>query len=190
PMMERLRAKRAGEPVYLALADATRLPFPDNTFDGAVAVHVFHLIPNWRDALREVARVLRPGAPLVHCFSDGHRHNPHTAALQQVWDDAVPQERTTRVGLRWEEHETFMTLEGWHEANIATYTYQNPITPQSILDYREQRQGSATWRLSDEDLNRGVEALKAYIAAHYPDPNQPIMIEERFQAMAYTPPGK
>ncbi len=55
PMIDRLRAKRSGETVYLTQADATRLPFPSAVFDAAVAVHVFHLSPtgrgrcaNWR----------------------------------------------------------------------------------------------------------------------------------------------
>lgn len=187
-MMERLRAKRAGEPVYLVLADATQLPFPAHTFDGAVAVHVFHLIPNWRDALREIARVLRPGAALVHCYTEGYRHNPHTAAMQQIWDEAVPQDRATRVGVQWEQYETFLLDEGWQQKDVQVYTYPENLIPQQLLEYRAKRQGSGTWHLSDEELNRGVTALKAYIDAHFDDPNQPIVIDQQFLARAYTPP--
>ncbi len=59
-MVNRLLAKRTDEPVYPVLADATRLPFADHLFDAAVAVHVFHLISAWQQALDELARVLRP----------------------------------------------------------------------------------------------------------------------------------
>src|SRR3954468_5578760 len=40
-MMDRLHAKRAGEPIYLTQGDVTRLPFPNAAFDAVIAVHVF-----------------------------------------------------------------------------------------------------------------------------------------------------
>jgi ubiquinone/menaquinone biosynthesis C-methylase UbiE len=54
-MLERLRAKQQGEPVGRWWGCA-RLPFPPAAFDAVVAVHVFHLIARWQDALGEVAR--------------------------------------------------------------------------------------------------------------------------------------
>lgn len=46
-------------------ADATRLPYPDATFDWAIAVHLFYFIPQWQRAVDEIVRVIRPGGPLV-----------------------------------------------------------------------------------------------------------------------------
>lgn len=40
--------------------DATRLSFPERSFDFAFTQYVFHHIPAWRDAVRELARVVRP----------------------------------------------------------------------------------------------------------------------------------
>lgn len=45
----------------LTLADAAALPFRSESFDVALSVHVFHLIADWRTALGEVRRMLRPG---------------------------------------------------------------------------------------------------------------------------------
>ncbi len=42
-------------------ADALRLPFPDGAFDHVVVSEVFEHIPDDARAMREVARVLRPG---------------------------------------------------------------------------------------------------------------------------------
>lgn len=41
--------------------DATKLSFKDEAFDLVISQNVFHHIGNWRDAVREIARVLRPG---------------------------------------------------------------------------------------------------------------------------------
>ena len=45
----------------LLMADASRLPFGDERFDAAVEMAVMHHVPDWRAALREVVRVLKPG---------------------------------------------------------------------------------------------------------------------------------
>lgn len=64
--------------------DASQLPFSDNSFDLAVAVECFEHIENNVAAMREVARVLKPGGYLVvtvptqwtWLFELG-RHGPH-----------------------------------------------------------------------------------------------------------------
>lgn len=54
----------AGTEVWLVVADAARLPFRDGTFDWAAETLVFCEVPDPVAGLGEVARVLRPGAPL------------------------------------------------------------------------------------------------------------------------------
>ncbi|MCC5806497.1 MAG: methyltransferase domain-containing protein [Opitutales bacterium] len=45
--------------------DAQALEFPDNSFDGAVAMYVASVVPDPAAMIREMFRVCRPGAPLV-----------------------------------------------------------------------------------------------------------------------------
>lgn len=46
-------------------ADMRRLPFADGEFDGAIAVHSIEHVPDADAALREIRRVLKPGAVVV-----------------------------------------------------------------------------------------------------------------------------
>jgi SAM-dependent methyltransferase len=46
-------------------ADATRLPFADNSFDRVIASEVFEHIPDDLRAMRELHRVLRPGGTMA-----------------------------------------------------------------------------------------------------------------------------
>jgi ubiquinone/menaquinone biosynthesis C-methylase UbiE len=97
-MLDRLRAKVAeyqqsvsqtAAPIHIqpVMADMTALPFSNDAFDVVVAVHVFHLVRAWRQALEEVLRVLRPGGVFLHCWDE------HLAsggeALQERWIQIV-----------------------------------------------------------------------------------------------------
>jgi len=57
----RVRRLSSAVAVDLALADASRRPFPDREFDALFEVGVIHHVPAWRLALDEIGRVLRPG---------------------------------------------------------------------------------------------------------------------------------
>jgi ubiquinone/menaquinone biosynthesis C-methylase UbiE len=62
-MLSLLRARSAG--VACQQANVTQLPFADATFDWAIAVHLFYFIPQWRQAVDEVVRVIGEDGLLV-----------------------------------------------------------------------------------------------------------------------------
>ncbi|MEU9690732.1 class I SAM-dependent methyltransferase [Amycolatopsis japonica] len=59
------RAERLGHPVTLLRADAHDLPFDADSFDTVVCTLGLCAIPDDGKALREMARVLRPGGRLI-----------------------------------------------------------------------------------------------------------------------------
>lgn len=61
----RLRARALDLPLQLHRGDVTLLPFPDGSSDVVLAVTVLCLVPDAAQAVREMARVLRPGGRLV-----------------------------------------------------------------------------------------------------------------------------
>jgi SAM-dependent methyltransferase len=72
-MLRRAEAKG----VRVVRSDATALPFEDATFDAAVSVFTHTDVDDFAGLVREVARVLRPGAPFVYvgihpCFVGPH----------------------------------------------------------------------------------------------------------------------
>ena len=63
-------AHAAGVTIDVADGEANALPFPDATFDAATLVQVIEYVPDAVGALREIARVLKPGGALLVCDTD------------------------------------------------------------------------------------------------------------------------
>jgi SAM-dependent methyltransferase len=101
-MLRRLAANAGGaSPFPLAQADATRLPFGAGSFGSILAVHVLHLIPDWRIAVDEAMRVLRPGGALVASFPTDNRaaREPDGDAVRAVGPGDQPVREAGAVGL-------------------------------------------------------------------------------------------
>jgi SAM-dependent methyltransferase len=63
-MADAIRSRHPGVEVVTGDCQA-RLPFPDGSFDRALAIHVLEHLPDLPAALREIHRLLRPGGRLV-----------------------------------------------------------------------------------------------------------------------------
>jgi ubiquinone/menaquinone biosynthesis C-methylase UbiE len=89
----RAAALRGVDNVAPARGDAAKLPYEDTSIDGAFLVTVLGEIPDDAAALRELARVLKPGGRLVvgEIVADPHFVSP-----------AVLRERAEAAGLRFE----------------------------------------------------------------------------------------
>lgn len=86
PLRHRLRLSawlwRRGCPGWVRHGDMTALPFADGSLDGVISQDVLEHVDDYTAALREVARVLRPGAPFVFTvpFQDHAPDNLRIAA--------------------------------------------------------------------------------------------------------------
>jgi SAM-dependent methyltransferase len=58
-------------PVFVALADAQRLPFPDGMFDAVVSSFALGYFPSPQRAVAEMRRVSKPRGKVGICVSDG-----------------------------------------------------------------------------------------------------------------------
>ncbi len=110
----RRRVSDLGARVKLAQADVTALPVGDASYDAVVSFNMLHHVPDWRAAVAESARVLRPGGrlllietlraflhfPLVRVLMDHPRHDRFDAAelLQELADQGFTLAGQRRLG--------------------------------------------------------------------------------------------
>jgi len=64
-MLDQCRREAGDTPIELMTGDLTKLPVADASFDSIVSLNVVVHFPNWRDAIADWARVVRPGGRLV-----------------------------------------------------------------------------------------------------------------------------
>ena len=100
----RNKAHNRGAEVEFRLADVQCLPYPDNSFDVAVATFVFCSVPDPVQGLREVRRVLKPGGRLFlleHVLSRKFLLRPLMKILDpvpaHVWGAHIDRETTEYV---------------------------------------------------------------------------------------------
>jgi SAM-dependent methyltransferase len=100
-MLGRLAAN-AGDagPFPLLRADATRLPLAAGSFGAVLAVHVLHLMRDWRVAVDEALRVLRPGGVLVAGLQGERRRAAGGAEAGERAAQTAPWGQALRESLR------------------------------------------------------------------------------------------
>ncbi len=89
----RARCEQFGERTRFQTGDALALPFPDEQFDLVVCRHLVQAVPEARQVLSEIRRVLRPGGRL-HVIAEDYGMlwcHPTTLDSDDFWQRIPPQ---------------------------------------------------------------------------------------------------
>src|SRR6201985_1611040 len=137
---QRVAGQRLKNVEGLAVMDAEKLEFPDNSFDVVMAQYVVTAVPNPEVALDEFARVLRPGGELIiltRVSADDGVRRFIEQALQPV---------VTRLGFRtaefsWSRYTKW--LAGAENIELAERPLISPLGPLSLVRFRKVHVGAA-----------------------------------------------
>jgi len=179
-MMARQMAKWPA--ARLALADATALPYPAAAFDGVLTIHVLHLIGDWRGALREIQRVLRPGGVFVNSWNPSTTRDAETE-IRDHWHALVEARggswRRPGVQSRAELAAELVQMgASVEEVTVARMT--NSVTPDSVIENIAGRISSDTWEVPDAIMQPSVGELRTWAGQIYGDLSQPQTVERLF----------
>jgi SAM-dependent methyltransferase len=190
PMLGRLVEKAGGRPPFpLVVADATRMPFPDEVFGAAYLRWVLHLIPDWRAALAEVARVVAPGGVFVANMDSfaGERGEIHHRFGEIVGTPLEP------VGLAWEafdELDEAMASSSATARALPTIRGAGTENLGGFVDAIEEGRWSWTWPVPEATRVRAARELRAWAEERFGPLDRPRRYEREMVWRAYDLPGR
>ncbi len=198
-LAQRVTAEGHGR-VHLVQGDITQLPFRDGSFDAAVAVHVLHLVADWRGVLEGVKSLVRPGGVLVlgrdwvdpESFS-GQIRNFFRQTVVEVGTEMMPPGSTAAEPPSGGAAivAALMTLgaqpQGRGEQVGAEW--QSELTPRQVLDGIRSRDDAESWVLPDEVLGETMRRLDAFALERWPDLAAPQTVTRRFLMGVFRFPG-
>lgn len=185
PMLRRLVEKAAG-PAPVVQGDATRLPFRDGSFGAAFAVHVLHLIPRWRTAVRELVRVVRPGGTIL--VSQGWWGLVAYLDVIEAYTAAAGME-LRHVGLN-DEAELDVALAQATPRALVRLEGTQTQTLREMVDRLRAGLYSFTWGLDGAARDRGADAAAAFAEEEYGALDEPREIPQEMYWRAYDLPPR
>lgn len=190
-MMQRLR-ERLGPAASpgLVRANVAALPFATDGFDVVIAVHVFHLIAEWQQALVEVRRILRSGGALLLAGDEP----PDERSEQLPPQQAIRQWNAIRAelgyarghgqpGVRWSDpafQEQLAAIgASMRELQLAEFR-RPPFSARDVLRRCRTRIYSSDWALPDDVHSEALRRLALWIDTECPDPESDYSVGGQF----------
>jgi ubiquinone/menaquinone biosynthesis C-methylase UbiE len=164
PMLSKLIDNAGGTaPFPLTLGDATALPFRSDAFDAAIAVHVLHLIPAWRDALVELVRVIKPGGRFL-LDPGGGWDQGEWERMRAAFMTAAGIDRVYTGASSGEEIDEAMEALGATVRHLPERMETRRHLYSRMIDALEAGHFSFTWRADAEAWSRGAAAMRELLA--------------------------
>jgi ubiquinone/menaquinone biosynthesis C-methylase UbiE len=160
----------------LALADASSLPFPAARFDAALTVHVLHLIAPWREALKEIRRVLAPEGVYLNVRTWASAGESIRDAVRLFWRHGLESRGVTVGPPGMRSHEEFqaeLLSLGASRTEREVVHFSLPFTLREQLDRISSRSFSDAWDVPDDHHAVIVQELRAWVEQTYGDLDRP-----------------
>lgn len=168
-MVARLRQKRADIPVVLA--EASRPPFRGRPFDGALFVHVLHLVPDPVATVREVLSLLQPGGVAIEVRDD--RWPGPRAEADDIIRKAVLDLSGVDIG-GWSPYDDGsaalareLEARGADVRRERIVTWEAPTSGRRILDRLTRRDYSSSWKIPESIMSALLERVEREFDARF-----------------------
>lgn len=182
PMMQVLLEKT--DVIPIVEGDARRLPFPDSCFDAAYVAHVLHLIPDWEQALAELARVVRPGGLVLAVRGSG------ATDIEREMNAAI-QVRSHPVGAHTiEEIDDGARRLGLTVRSLETITWTAPTDMRETVEQVAAGIWSGMWDRSSEELRDLSEHVRRWVVERFGSADAIVTATSSFAWHAYVVPDE
>jgi SAM-dependent methyltransferase len=189
-MLARLREKRAD--IDVALAEAAHPPFRPASFDGALFVHILHLVPDAVATLRATVPLVRPAGVLILGAED--RSPGHRDEADRIIDGVV-RELTGARASSWPGHDNarnaFTQVVAEASARVERIEparWQRTSTARRMVDRLANRTYSSSWRIPNDALPEVVRRATPLLVEAYGGLDREVAVDVTFSlTVAHLP---
>lgn len=174
-------AQRGGGVDDLIKGDIADLPLRSASVDAVLAVHVLHLVRDWRGALAEAVRVLRSDGVVIQ---GRDWRDPQSCAalirskLRESIMQLMPGARPPAAGAAIDQ--ALIKLGATTTTELVAAMWTQRIRPAALLDQMARRADSETWALPDDLLQQALAQVRAWAVTTWPDLDAPQDVHQRF----------
>lgn len=190
-MLEQFRQKLHNIPPNLQLihGDASQLPFPDQSFDVVLTVHMIHTVANWQVFLDEVERVLK----LQGYYLNAQWITPparmefegYLRAILAKYDVKQAPKPVNKVVEEINVDEYFCS-KGYQSNYVIAKEWTVSNTVRELLSFYKSRAYGLCWMVSDEIFHHVIGEFEEFCVEHYSSLETELSSPAKFEIWAYT----
>jgi SAM-dependent methyltransferase len=179
--------------IDVMLAEAARPPFRAGVFDGALFVHVLHLVPDAAETVAAIVPLVRAGGVLMMGgdeWSSGHRDTSDHIIEEAVREVAGVElsggksHDAARLGFERVAAERGLGLE---RRSVATWT--DRFRPRRMIERLAARDFSSSWRIPEPAMPDVLRRVEAGFIAEFGDLDAELGFERSFGLLVARVPA-
>jgi len=190
-MLEQLRQKLQNIPPNLKLinADASQLPFPNQSFDVVLTVHMIHTVTNWQVFLDEVVRVLKPQGFYLNAqwITPPARmeFERYLRAILAKYKEKSAAKLINKVIEEINVEEYFLS-KGYRSNYVIAKEWTVSNTVRELLSFFKSRAYGLCWLVSDEMFHHAMSEFEEFCVEYYGTLETELSSQAKFEIWAYT----
>lgn len=190
-MLDQLCQKLNPIPQNLTLlhADASQLPFLDQSFDVALTVHMVHTVSNWKIFLDEIDRVLKPQSFYLNAqwITPPARmeFEQYFRAILSKYEESQVSKQVYGV-INEINVEEYLHNKGYRSNYLIAKEWTVSNTVEELLSFFKSRAYGLCWRVPDEIFHRIIDEFEEFCTKHYGSLKTELSSEAKFEIWAYT----
>ncbi len=151
-------------PIKNSVGTILKLPFADNTFDAVITTNVFHQVDCWRCAIRETARVLKPGGTFIigRDILDPETNASKLRTASRIMTAGIDSDMIPTDAAGPALYEFIGKLGGKLGEEVDGCEWEEVISGRTILERMANRTNNETWSLSDATLSELMEEITEF----------------------------
>lgn len=191
-MLDNFRQKLNIFPANLKLihADASQLPFPDNSFDVVLTVHMLHTVSDWRVFLDNIDRVLKPGGFYLNCQwitpPARREFEGYFREILSQYEVFKPESRRADLAIKDIDVEEYLTQKSYISNYLVAHRWTVSNTVEELLNIYKLRPYGLCWQVSSDIFYQAMKDFEEFCLKHYGSLNTIISSEAKFEIWAYT----